>query len=53
MDTRVESVSPDLSVGSLLHERLLHTDHRCFPVADHGKLEGLICLDDIRCRAAR
>jgi Zn-dependent protease/CBS domain-containing protein len=48
MDTRVEAVSPNLSVGALIHERLLHGDQRCFPVATEGNLEGLVCLDDIR-----
>jgi len=52
MDTHVETVPPNLSVGSLLHERLLHTEQRCFPVAQNGRLEGLICLEDIR-RVAR
>lgn len=52
MDTHVDSVSPNLTIGSLVHERLLHSEQRCFPVAHNGTLEGLVCLDDIR-RVAR
>lgn len=52
MDTHVQAVPPNLSIGSLVHERLLHSEQRCFPVAENGSLEGLVCLDDIR-RVAR
>jgi Zn-dependent protease len=48
MDTKLETVAPDESVGSLVHLRVLHSEQRCFPVAEHGALEGLICLDDVR-----
>lgn len=41
-------VPPTLPVGDLVHDRILGTDERAFPVAEDGHLSGLICLDDVR-----
>ncbi|MCB8984917.1 MAG: site-2 protease family protein [Ardenticatenaceae bacterium] len=42
------TVTADQSVGELVHDRLMATDERAFPVVDDGRFLGLITLEDIR-----
>jgi Zn-dependent protease/CBS domain-containing protein len=48
MDTGVQTVAPDVSVASLVHERLVHGEQRCYPVVEDGALKGLVCVRDTR-----
>lgn len=40
--------SPDISVDSLVHERVMQSDEHAFPVMDGDQLVGIVCLDDVR-----
>ncbi len=42
------SVSQDLSVDTLVHDWILRSDERSFPVVDGTRLVGLVCLEDVR-----
>ncbi len=42
------TVSPDISIDSVVHDHIMNTDDHAFPVLDHGRLVGLIALEDIR-----
>jgi len=42
------TVPPNESVSDLVHDWLINTDERAFPVVDDGRLVGLICLEDVR-----
>jgi CBS domain-containing protein len=42
------SVGPDLTVADLIDGYMLQRSERAFPVLDHDRLLGLICLDDVR-----
>lgn len=48
MYSRVETIEPTMSVGQLVRDKIMHSDQRCFPVIEEGRLEGLVCLDDVR-----
>ncbi|MGD2074951.1 MAG: site-2 protease family protein [Gammaproteobacteria bacterium] len=52
MQTDFSTVSPDTTVDGLIHHHLLGTEQRSFPVAEDGRLIGMVCLQDIR-RIAR
>ena len=41
-------VEPELALDRLIEEHLMKTDQRVFPVVDHDRLVGLVCLDDVR-----
>ncbi len=41
-------VSPGLTVEQLIHEYLLNSGRRCFPVVDNGRLLGLVTLNDVK-----
>jgi len=43
---------PACTISSLVHEHILGTDARAFPVLDAGRLVGIVTLDDVR-RVAR
>lgn len=43
-----QSVAPDSSVRDLVEEHVLGSSQRAFPVVDGGRLEGLVCLADLR-----
>jgi CBS domain-containing protein len=45
---RSETVTPSTSIDALVREHLLHSDQRCFPVVSEDRLEGMVCLEDIR-----
>ncbi|MFW5875637.1 MAG: M50 family metallopeptidase [Myxococcota bacterium] len=42
------SVPPGLSVADLVHQHIMRTDQRCFPVLQSDRLSGLVCLADVR-----
>jgi Zn-dependent protease len=47
MLTRLVQVPADLPVQTLVDEYLMHTGQRAFPVEDHGRFVGLVCLRDL------
>ncbi len=48
MRSRVETVSPELSVAALVHDHLMNGEQHAFPVMDHGRLVGLVAMSDVR-----
>jgi Zn-dependent protease/CBS domain-containing protein len=42
------TVSPSVSVESLVHEHIMGTDEHAFPVLDDGALVGMATLEDVR-----
>ena len=48
MQTRFETVAPDMTIQALVEEHLLRGDQRAYPVVDGERLLGMICLHDIR-----
>jgi Zn-dependent protease len=49
MESDPASVSPNESVSSLIHDRMLHGEHRTFLVRhDDGGLAGIVTLADVR-----
>jgi predicted transcriptional regulator len=48
MLTELEPVGPEMSLDELVHQRMLHSDQRCFPVSADGRFVGLVCLADVR-----
>ena len=49
MRTTVPTVPATISISDLVHEYVMRTDERAFPVLRDGDhLAGLVCLDDVR-----
>ena len=48
MMTDCPRVSPDVSVDELVHEYILHTSRRCFPVVDGGRVQGIVTLHHVK-----
>lgn len=48
MKVNVASIAPDTLVTALVHDHILGTDQRAFPVIKDNHLLGLVCLDDVR-----
>ena len=48
MLTQIATVPPDLSVSALVDRYLLRSDQRAFPVVADGRLEGMVCLREVR-----
>ncbi len=48
MSSPVPTVAPNIPVSSLVHDHIMGTDARAFPVIDNGRLVGLVCIHDIR-----
>jgi Zn-dependent protease/CBS domain-containing protein len=49
MRTTMPTVPATISIGDLVHEYVMRTDERAFPVLQDGDhLIGLVCLDDVR-----
>jgi Zn-dependent protease/predicted transcriptional regulator len=48
MLTQIATVPPDLSVSALVDRHLLRSDQRAFPVVADGRLEGMVCLREVR-----
>jgi Zn-dependent protease/CBS domain-containing protein len=44
----VPTVAPATPLSDLVYDRMLGTDQRAFPVVGDGRLEGLVCLEDVR-----
>ncbi|MCL7453214.1 MAG: site-2 protease family protein [Anaerolineae bacterium] len=42
------TVTPGLSVSSLVHDTVMQSDDHAFPVLEGGRLAGLVCLHDVR-----
>ena len=41
-------VRPDISIDQLIHDHILDSGHRCFPVVENGSLVGLISFRDVK-----
>ncbi len=48
MRTDPPTVTPGISVQSLVHDYVMGTDDHAFPVLEGGSLVGLVTLDDVR-----
>ncbi|MEN3297582.1 MAG: hypothetical protein V7642_6835 [Burkholderiales bacterium] len=48
MDTRFQSVAPDLPVSMLVDDYLMHSDQKSFPVIKDGRLLGMVSLQQAR-----
>ncbi len=48
MQPCVTTVPPNIPIHSLVHEYILGTDERAFPVIDNHCLVGLVCIQDVR-----
>lgn len=44
----VATVDAGSTIAELVHDHLIRTDQRSFPVVHEGELVGLICVDDLR-----
>jgi Zn-dependent protease/predicted transcriptional regulator len=47
MQTSVQSVTPEVSVQSLVEDYVMRADQRAFPVVERERLLGLVCLRDV------
>lgn len=47
MQTGVRTVEPGVSVQRLVDDYVLRADQRAFPVVEHDRLVGLVCLRDV------
>jgi Zn-dependent protease/CBS domain-containing protein len=41
-------VSPDITIDQLIHDNILTTGKRCFPVASEGRMEGMITMHNVK-----
>lgn len=48
MRTRLDTVSPDVSIDELVRDHVLTGDQHAFPVEQGGVLQGLVCIHDLR-----
>lgn len=48
MRQNAPAVPPSLPVSSLVHDHIMGTDDRAFPVIDNDRLLGLVCIEDVR-----
>ncbi len=48
MRSSFTAVPPETTIDNLVHQYILKTDERVFPVMMDGRFQGLICLDDVR-----
>ncbi len=48
MRTDPPTVSPGVSIDSLVHEHVMGTDDHAFPVLKDGQVAGIVTLDDVR-----
>ena len=48
MRSNVPSITPSASVAELVHDHMMNSDERCFPVVQGDNMVGLVCLDDVR-----
>ena len=50
MQTRLTRIAPDMSLRTLIHEHLMTSGQRAFPVEEDGRLLGLVTLRDLQHR---
>ncbi|MGD8791510.1 MAG: site-2 protease family protein [Anaerolineae bacterium] len=48
MRTDPPTVTPGISISSLVHDHVMRTDDHAFPVMEGDRLVGLVCLHDVR-----
>ena len=48
MRTNAPTVPPNIPVSSLVHDHIMGTDERAFPVVDNDRLVGIVCIEDVR-----
>ena len=48
MHANTPTVSSSIPVSSLVHDHILGTDERAFPVVDNDRLVGFVCIEDVR-----
>ncbi len=48
MSRRVPTVAPNIPISSLVHDYIMGTEARAFPVIANGHLVGLVCIQDVR-----
>lgn len=48
MRSEPPTITADISVGSLVHDHIMGSDNRAFPVMDSGRLAGIVTLEDVR-----
>lgn len=48
MESHVSTVSPDISVADLVHDYIMGTSERAFPVVQDNQLVGIVSLEDVR-----
>ena len=48
MRADVPTVQPNISVSTLVHDHIMGSDERDFPVIELDRLVGLVCVEDVR-----
>jgi CBS domain-containing protein len=48
MRSNVQVIAPDISINTFIHEYLMESDDRAFPVVEKDQLIGLVTLEDVR-----
>lgn len=48
MQSNATTVPPDIPVSTLVHDHIIGTDERAFPVVQGDRLVGLVSLEDVR-----
>jgi Zn-dependent protease/CBS domain-containing protein len=48
MRAQPPTVEPGSTISSLVHDNIMKSDDHAFPVVEHGQLQGMITLEDIR-----
>lgn len=48
MRANAPTVPPNIPVSSLVHDHIMGTDERAFPVIDNDRLVGIVCVEDVR-----
>lgn len=48
MYSNAPTVSPNQTVSQLVYDHIMGTDEHSFPVIEHERLVGLVCLEDVR-----
>jgi Zn-dependent protease/CBS domain-containing protein len=48
MRSRLDTVTPETTLRSLVRDHFMNSDQRCFPVLEGDQMLGLVCMADIR-----
>ena len=48
MHANTPTLAPSIPVSTLVHDHIMGTDERAFPVIDNDRLVGLVCIEDVR-----